>query len=534
MTRNVRWRLPTALALVAAALLGCDGDQAFAPESRSTTAGRPTVNAPSGATAVAASWNQIDVAWQDNSSNESGFEVHRSTTGANGTFTVLATTGAGAAGYSNGGLSGTTQYCYQVRALKTTGNHKSYSGFSDVACATTPASPVPVAPSEAHAIPRGGAWITVKWNDNSPDETAFRVERALASAGPWSSLTTMGANTTAVNDFGFAAEEQTICYRVFATNSYGDSPASNVFCTAVPATPTNLAVTARSDNSVDLAWMDNSAVEDGYQVWRGGGVFWAVVATLPPNTTAYHDPGLVPDATYSYRVNATRDSGYSAPSNDVQVVLATTAPAPPASLAVQPQSSSSVSSQWVDQSTNEMGFRVERSTDGGASWVTATNTGVDEAFAVDYNLAAEQQVCYRAIAFNGIGESAPSSTACTTPPAGPTDLTATRVDDITVALAWTDNSAVEDGYEVWVDDGYDPPFPIASLEPNTTTFSWQDGGIYYYDYFVVAVKDGGYSDISNYAYPVIPGAGGVQTRSPSRAPLKTLAPRRRLPGRSKP
>ncbi len=232
---------------------------------------------------------------------------------------------------------------------------------------------------------------------------------------------------------------------------------------------------------------------------------WTLIATPPANTTAYHDAGPTPDNTYWYAVYATKDGGSSGSSEYVQVVLATTPPIAPSSLGVQPTSSSSVYGSWLDQSSNEAGFRIERSSDGGASWATAATTGVDGYDFNDQALSAEQQACYRVLAFNSLGDSPPSNTACTTPPAAPTDLIVTAVDAISVDLAWSDNSAVEDGYEVWVDDGYGSQYSVASLGANTTTFRTN----YYYSYWVVAVKDGGYSDISNIAYPPAPPGSSI-------------------------
>jgi hypothetical protein len=489
---------------------GCDRPTPLAPGIEAATGGQPgpAVQAPSNTNAVAVSWSQINVGWRDNSSNENGFEVHRSTTGPSGAFTLLASTGAGVTSYSDGSVSGSSQYCYMVRAFRTTGNKKSYSAFSSVACATTPAPPVPRAPSAVNAVPRYGYAFDVTWTDNSSDETGFRVEGSATSAGPWTSVGTPSANVTSLADYlvnyPYPGNDRPACYRVFAVNSFGDSGPSNVDCTAMPATATNLAANPVGGTAVDLAWTDNSAVEDGFEVWRtGGGADWSVVATLPANTTRYHDAGLTPDNTYWYTVYARKDGGSSSNSEVVQVVLATTPPAAPSDLAVQPTSSSGVYGSWLDQSSNELGFRVEHSIDGGASWVTVATTGIDGYDFGDQERSAEQQICYRVIAFNGIGDSPASNTACTTPPAGPTDLTVAAVDAITVDLAWTDNSAVEDGYEVWVYDPYGNQYSIP-LGPNTTTFRYQDGGAYDDAYYVVAVKDGGYSDFSSVAYPPAP------------------------------
>ncbi len=525
-----------AVPLVGLLLAGCDDRAPLAPELDARSAGSgPTVNAPSGANALAVSWSQINASWQDNSSNESGFELHRSTTGPSGAFTLLTSTGANITSYGSGGLAGSTQYCYEVRAFRTSGGKTTYSAFSGVACATTPVSPLPAAPTAVHAAPYQGEWIIVTWTDNSKNETRFRIERASASSGPWTSVAYPDSNVTWFNDRGvFGLVEQALCYRVFAYNSYGDSPASNVFCTAVPSIPGNLAANLPGDGSVQLTWTDNSAVEDGYQVQQETSPA-TVLATLPPNATGYRDPAPLPDNTYWYCVFPTRDggTGYGA---CVQVVVATSAPAAPSGLGVQPTSSSSVSGQWTDQSTNEAGFRIERSTDGGASWVTAVTAGIDESTFNDSGLVADQHVCYRVSAFNNVGESAPSNTACTAPPAGPTNLTVVAgVDPGTVDLVWSDNSAVEDGYEVWVDGGYGYLYSIASLAPNATTYQGAPNS--YYAYFVVAVKDGGYSDLSNAAYPPPPpGTSGVRAgaTSPLSAPRAARRPSTQAASAGKP
>ena len=74
---------PLLLLLVA----GCDSELPLAPSfdvSKGVAGGAPT-----NLTASAASYHQIWLAWQDNSTNEDGWEVWRSTTGPTGTFTLF-------------------------------------------------------------------------------------------------------------------------------------------------------------------------------------------------------------------------------------------------------------------------------------------------------------------------------------------------------------------------------------------------------------------------------------------------------------
>ena len=517
--RVARYRFVVVALLLQSIVMGCDEKDPLAPslEARSTGSG-PAVNAPSGANAVAGSYDRIDVSWVDNSSNETGFEVHRSSTGPSGAFTLLATTGASATSYSNGGLSGSSQYCYEVRALRATGNKKTHSAFSNVACATTFAPPVPAAPSAVSAAPSPYSRIVVTWTDNASNESGFRVDRSATMSGPWTTVGTVGPNVVALNDNQPPAAEQPACYRVFAFNSFGDSPSSNVQCTMVPAVPSGLAASA-TGSGIDLTWTDNSAVEDGFQVQR-----WTasspiiVVATLPANTTAYRDAGLADD-TYYYQVRATKDGGTSGGSNNASAMVVTMPPNAPSQTDALPYSSSIAQVGWLAGSANAEGFRIERSADGGTNWNSAGTTSAELWF-YDVNQLSERPLCYRVIAFNRIGESAPSGSDCTTLPAAPTNLTATW-DAQGITLSWTDNSAVEDGYSVLVETAcyYDPIVWIAALPSDATSFvdvgPYFDCGSYALSYLVAAIKDGGTSDYASVPTPAAPGSSSVGRTSTS-------------------
>jgi dipeptidyl aminopeptidase/acylaminoacyl peptidase len=107
----------------------------------------PGVTAPSNVTVVGLSENRIDVSWRDNSSNETGFEIHRSLAGPDSPFSLVAALGAQRVNYNDAGLNPATQYCYKLRALRAVGGKTTYSEFSATACATTSApSPPPPPP----------------------------------------------------------------------------------------------------------------------------------------------------------------------------------------------------------------------------------------------------------------------------------------------------------------------------------------------------------------------------------------------------
>jgi len=300
--------------LLAFIFSGCEHKHPMAPgvEAASTAGSGSTPAAPSSTNAVVVSNSRIDVSWQDNSSNESGFEVHRSTTGASGSFALLIGVSANVTAYGNTGLASSTQYCYKVRAFRITSSNTSYSAFSAAACATTLPPPAPAAPSGTDAKPSSSTAVEVSWVDNSTTESGFRVERSLDGGSTWTNAGTVGSNVASFQDPGRSSEQQ-ICYRVSAFNAGGDSPPSNADCTAPPAAPTGLTATAEADQpAIDLVWKDNSAVEDGYEVRRDDGIFgrW-LVANLPANTTSYRDASVGNITTYEYHVRAKKDAGFS-------------------------------------------------------------------------------------------------------------------------------------------------------------------------------------------------------------------------------
>jgi len=142
----------------------------FSNTACATTLAPPPPNAPSNTHVVAVSDSRIDVSWQDNSTNETGFEVHRAATGSNGAFTLLATTAAGVTARGDLGLSPSTSYCYKIRAFTTVASRTTYSDFSNTACATTLAPPPPpglhvTAATTGVDLDADGYWVDV-WKNS--------------------------------------------------------------------------------------------------------------------------------------------------------------------------------------------------------------------------------------------------------------------------------------------------------------------------------------------------------------------------------
>lgn len=174
-------------------------------------------DAPSNLTAAAAACDRIDLAWQDNSDNESTFKIERSTDGVN--FNQIDTVGTDITAYNDTGVAAETTYWYRVRASNSAGD----SAYSNTAGDTTPpcTGEPPLAPGNLTAKAKGKAKISLSWTDNSDNEDGFKIYRGLSPTG----LTlyhTVGANVTAYDDTGVSSKT-TYYYKVCAYNSYGEN-----------------------------------------------------------------------------------------------------------------------------------------------------------------------------------------------------------------------------------------------------------------------------------------------------------------------
>jgi hypothetical protein len=90
--------------------------------------------APTNLTATAVASNQINLVWNDNSTDENRFEIERSINGGT-TWSQVTSVSANIKSYNNNNLTGGITYSYRVRA----GNAQGVSAWSNTASATTQA-----------------------------------------------------------------------------------------------------------------------------------------------------------------------------------------------------------------------------------------------------------------------------------------------------------------------------------------------------------------------------------------------------------
>jgi hypothetical protein len=264
--------------------------------------------------------------------------------------------------------------------------------------------------------------LTLTWNDNSINETAFVVQRRDGTAA-WVDLATIPSpldqpNTHGVRsytDATFRFNTTVYSYRVVAKNTVGYGGAFmslsvQSVSAAVPVipSPTNLTAALAAGPQVNLTWTDNATNETGFIVQRStDGVIFTQIGTAPARnntgSVSFVDSSIQPGTTYTYRVAATSAVGQSAYSNTAQVVVPAMPAAPSNFTAVRGPNGNgnnrSVILTWTDNSTNETGFTIQRATNAqftqglntvnvAANTTTLTQTGLSRNTAYYYRIRA--------------------------------------------------------------------------------------------------------------------------------------------------
>jgi subtilisin family serine protease/fibronectin type 3 domain-containing protein len=171
----------------------------------------------------------------------------------------------------------------------------------------------------------------------------------------------------------------------------------------VPAAPSNLSASSVSTSQIDLSWTDNYYGEQGFGIERKeSGSAFSQIAIVAENTTTYSDANLSEAATYSYRVSAYNDNGDSSYSNEVS---ATTLPAAPSGLSASAVSDSQIELSWTDNSSGEVGFKVERKDESSGTYSQVATISADETSYSDTGLGEETTYHYRLRAYNSAGNS---------------------------------------------------------------------------------------------------------------------------------
>jgi hypothetical protein len=195
----------------------------------------PTLKPPI-VTASATSPTDVYVSWVPNSmTTATGYEIERSPTGANGSYTDLDTVGSSVLSYNDTTVTENETFYYTVSAL----NGSNSSRQSAAAPVTTPLN-TPTGLAANLISSNGTLEVALSWTDTSMMDTSEEIDRNSGSG--YQFLKSVPAGTGSYTD-GTAAVGSTDTYRVEALNSSNSSAYDISSSVTVAQVLTSVAVT---------------------------------------------------------------------------------------------------------------------------------------------------------------------------------------------------------------------------------------------------------------------------------------------------
>ena len=316
--------------------------------------------APSALTATALSYKKVALSWTDNSNNETGFELSRSTDSVSG-FSTIAKVTANTTSFQDTTVGPSTKYYYRVRAINANGESGydrkglgiDYAYYETDALTALPTfdNLIPVRTGHVGNISLGmqlrsdnfavkyDGFITVPYTGNYKFSTTsddgsqlyLNGNRIVNNDGVHSSAKVTSSNVSltagtlypiSVRFFEVGGSEiltvmyqktssgggGTLSEQVIPVTSLGQGYVSLTTPDAPPApdAPTDLHVISTSATSAKIAWANTAPNITKFEVYRsfGNNQEYISYATVPVANTYYTDTVLFPNSTVYYKVRA--------------------------------------------------------------------------------------------------------------------------------------------------------------------------------------------------------------------------------------
>ncbi len=329
--------------------------------------------APSRLRRISLTSNRVDIAWDDNSINESEFVIEWSMNG--GPWGWAWTVGANQTTSALGGMQPGASYRIRVLA-RNIGGYSAPSNILEVTPNTYPADP-----SHLEAVNIWATQLDLRWRDNSSDESTFRIEMKTTQSD-WVYIGWSSANDPSFRVTGLQVNTD-YWFRVRAfKNDVGYSGYSNVVQVRTgspppgpPSAPSHLTPANVWSERIDLNWRDNSNDETEFRVAisTNGGASWNNAAVVEANRTNARIDGLQPNTTYWFKVRAGNPYGYSEYCDIIAVTTRQAPPRAPSNLHRANVWARTIDVNWNDNSDNEVEFEIQISTAGsGGPWTPKT------------------------------------------------------------------------------------------------------------------------------------------------------------------
>ena len=203
------------------------------------------------------------------------------------------------------------------------------AAFRSTSGSIAPSVTLPAAPTALAATAASASAVNLRWTDNATNETGYVVQRSQNGVD-FTQIATLGAGTVSYSSSGLAASTN-YYYRVRAYNSAGNSNFSNTASVStssatalIPAKPTNVAGSGRTNGSARVTWADASANETYFEIyrqtWSASTQSWVsakIVAKVAANSGSYIDYSGA--GTFNYSVRAGNSAGASSYAGPVSI-----------------------------------------------------------------------------------------------------------------------------------------------------------------------------------------------------------------------
>lgn len=355
-----------------------------------------------------------------------------------------------------------------------------------------PDTVAPAAPTDLTATAPLVGTISLTWNSLSDDEQGTIIERKTGPDGTYSQISSLAGNITSYDDMTVTPGTQYF-YEVLSVNGMGaSSPSNEVNITAsVPAPPA-------------AQFLD----EDDYTSGDWKGVYGSDGYNILGDTANYPDYVSVSTSSASYTT-------WTGPTTDPRALLESEPGSTEGVTGVWYGSNFNVNVNFSDSNWHELSiYVVDWDSTSRAETVTVEDANTGDALDTEtvsnfhngaylsWNVQGDVTLAFTQL--NGANAVVSGlfidPLLSSTPPAAPTNLTASAISSSEIDLSWQDNSSDETGFQIERSTDGTNFTPIAVVGPNVTSYAnkvLNPGTLYYYK--VNAIKGPAGSDFTNTA-----------------------------------
>jgi hypothetical protein len=185
-------------------------------------------------------------------------------------------------------------------------------------------APPPASPRNLQALPLSTTSITLSWTtDDAP--AGYEIERSADGITDWQPLdpAMIQITGTSATIGGFEpGGRASFRVRAFAESPswwwddrYRSADTAAVAATAIPAAPGNVSARGVTPTQAEVNWTPGPGRSTGTVIQRraAGDTAWVTAGTAAAGRSFFHDAGVEPSQTYSYRVQSVSDAAASAP-----------------------------------------------------------------------------------------------------------------------------------------------------------------------------------------------------------------------------